>query len=88
MIYRLTTHWRRDENCLGLVIFPIRNANLLQIEHQFTHTPLNAFFQILFCSLQNHSRYLQTLLFLMGTFRFEDMARMAKNERIHAAASD
>jgi hypothetical protein len=46
------------------------------------------FFQILVCSLQEHSGYLQTLLFLRGTFRFEDLIRMATNERIRQAASD
>jgi hypothetical protein len=46
------------------------------------------FCQILDFSLQKHSRYLQTLLFLRGTFRFEDLVRMAKNERIHPAVSD
>jgi hypothetical protein len=87
-MYHLTTHSRLDDDCLGPAIFPIRNANFLQIEYQFNHTPLNVSFQIVDCSLQEHSGYLQTLLFLRGTFRFEDLVRMAKNQRIHAAASD
>jgi hypothetical protein len=88
MMYRLTRHRRPDDDCLGLAIFPVRNANFVWIEHQFSDTPLNVFFQILFCSLQERSGYLQTLLFLRHTFRFENLVRMAKNERIHPAASD
>jgi hypothetical protein len=88
MMYRLTTHRRRDDYCLRLAIFPIRKANFIEIEHQFGYTPLDVFFQILDCPPQEHSGHLQTLLFLMGTFRFEDLVRIATNERIHPAASD
>jgi hypothetical protein len=40
------------------------------------------------CSLEEHSAYLQTLLFLRDTFHFDDFVGMAKNKRIHPAARD
>jgi hypothetical protein len=69
-MYRLTTHRQPYDNCLRLAISPVRNANFVWIKHQFSQTPLDVFFQVLNSSLQEHSGYLQTLLFLRGTFRF------------------
>jgi hypothetical protein len=90
MTYRLTTHCRRYDHCLRLrlAISPVRNANFLSIEHQFSHTPLEVFFQILDYRPHEHSGYLQTLLFSRDTYPVEDLVRMATNERIHPSASD
>jgi hypothetical protein len=60
----------------------------VQVEHQFSHTPLDVLIQIMGSSLEERSGYLQTLLFLMHTFRFDDFVGMTKNKRIHPAASD
>jgi hypothetical protein len=40
------------------------------------------------CFLEEHSGFLQTLLFLRDTFRFDDFVGMPKSKRIHPAASD
>jgi hypothetical protein len=40
------------------------------------------------CSLEGHSGYLQALMFLRDTFRFDDVVGMTTNKRIHSAVSD
>jgi hypothetical protein len=87
-MYRLTGHRCRSENFPRLAIFPARDANSVQIEDQFSHTPLNMLIQILDCLVEVRSEYLQTLLFLRETFRLADFLGMAKDKRIHPAASD
>jgi hypothetical protein len=57
VMYHLAAHRRRDHNLSRFAIFPIRNANFVQIENQFSCT-------LLAYLVQEHSRYLQTLLFL------------------------
>jgi hypothetical protein len=80
MMYRLTAHHRRYDNFPRLAIFPVRDANFVQVEDEFSCTPLNMFIPILDCSVKEHSGYLQMLLFLRDTFRVDDVVGMAKNK--------
>jgi hypothetical protein len=49
-----------------LAIFPVRNADVVQNESQFSHTPLQRFTQILDDSFEEHFRSLQILFSLGG----------------------
>jgi hypothetical protein len=47
MMYRLTAMRRRSENFPRPAIFPVRDANFVQAEDEFSHTLLDGFIQIL-----------------------------------------
>jgi hypothetical protein len=64
MTYRLIKHRGGDENALHFVVFPIRGANFVEIEHQFGYTDLYVVVQTLNWSLEKYSRSLQALPFL------------------------
>jgi hypothetical protein len=51
-MYRMTIDGRRDDNFSGFAIFPVRDANLIEIEKQFGYTTLYMFVQILTCPLE------------------------------------
>jgi hypothetical protein len=85
MMYGLTKHRGGDENLLRFEVFPIRDANFVEIEYQVGHTALYVIVQFLDCSLGKRSRYLQALLFLWGAFRLDDVFQMSKNEGIHSS---
>jgi hypothetical protein len=38
MMYHLTKHRRGDDNFLRFAVFPIRDANFVEIKHQFGYT--------------------------------------------------
>jgi hypothetical protein len=47
------------DNFLRFAVFPIRDADFVEIKHQFGYTVLLALVQILNCSLEQRSRYLR-----------------------------
>jgi hypothetical protein len=53
LVHRPTAHRRGYDNSFRLAIFPVRDANFFQIEHQFSHTRLDTFIQILECPVRN-----------------------------------
>jgi hypothetical protein len=87
MMYLLIKHRDRDDNFLRFAVFPIRDANIVEIEHQFDSTALYVIVRILSSSLEKSSRYLQTLFFLRDTFFSEYCLRMSKNEGICRSSS-
>jgi hypothetical protein len=56
-MYHLTKHRGRDENWLHFAVLPIRDANFVEIEHQFSYTALDVIVQILNSRLEKRSRY-------------------------------
>jgi hypothetical protein len=83
----LSSHRRRHDNFSGVTIFPIRNASFLEIENQLGRTPLNVFIQTLDCSVEERSRYLQTLLLLRNTFHLDELLATEKNKQIDPVQS-
>jgi hypothetical protein len=79
-MYRPTIHRRRDHNFSYRASFPVREANLIEIENQFGYTALYMFVQIPHDPLQKRSRDLQTLLLLWCTFCLDDVTGMTKEE--------
>jgi hypothetical protein len=69
MIYRLTEHRGQGDPVLRFAVFPIRDANFVEIERQFDYRALYVVVQILNYSLEKRSRYLQGLLFLWAALR-------------------
>jgi hypothetical protein len=57
-MYRLTKHRGEGDNFLRFGVFPIRDANFIEIKHQFGYTSLYLLVQILNYSLQKRSQYL------------------------------
>jgi hypothetical protein len=68
-------------------VFPIRDANFVEIKHQFRHPALYRRVQILNYSLEKRSRYLRALPFLRVTCCFDNLSRMPKNEGICLSSS-
>jgi hypothetical protein len=58
MMYRPTIHGRGDDNFSCLAIFPVRDANFVEIENQFGYTALYMFVQIPHYPLEERSRNL------------------------------
>jgi hypothetical protein len=87
MIYHLTRHRGWDDNLLAFAVFSIRDANFVEIEHQFGHPALYVLLQILNYSLEKRSRYLRGLPFLRATFCLDDLIRWPKNEGIYPSSS-
>jgi hypothetical protein len=79
-MYPLTKHRGEGDTFLCVVIFPIRDANFVEIKHEFGYTALYVLMQILKYSLEKHSRYLRALPFLRGTCCLDYLIRMLKNE--------
>jgi hypothetical protein len=86
-MYRLTTHRGEGDNFLRFAIFLIRDANFVEIKHQFGYTALYVLVQILNYSLEKRSRYLRALPFLGDTCCLDDLIRMPKNEGIYPSSS-
>jgi hypothetical protein len=82
MMYRLTKHCGGHHDCFRFAVFPILDANFVEIEHQFDYQALYVFVQILTYSLEKRSRYLRALLFLRATFCLDDLIGMPKTEGI------
>jgi hypothetical protein len=87
MMYRLTKHRGGDDNFLHFAIFPIRDVNFVEIEHQFGYTALYVVVQILNYSLEKHSRHLRALLFFWATLCLDYLIGMSKNEGICSSSS-
>jgi hypothetical protein len=63
-MYRPTKHRGEGDNFLHFAVFPIRDADFVEIKHQFGYTALYVLVQILNYSLDKRARYLRALLFL------------------------
>jgi hypothetical protein len=84
----LAVDFRGYDNSSRFVILSIRNAHFVEIENQPIVTPLDGFIQILDCSMEEGSRYLEMLLFLSDAFWLDDLCGVAKNKRLYPAPSD
>jgi hypothetical protein len=87
IMYHQTKHRGERDNFLSFAVFPIRDANFVEIEYQFGYTSLYILEQILNHSLQKRSRYLQALLFLWPTCCLDYFIRIPKNEGIYPSSS-
>jgi hypothetical protein len=87
MTYHRAKHRGADHSFLHFVVFPIRDANFVEIEHQVGYTAMYGIVQILDCSLSKPSGYLRALLFLGGAFCLDNAVRMSKNQGIHLSSS-
>jgi hypothetical protein len=67
MMYRLTKYRGEGDSFLHSAVFPIRDANFVEIEHQFGYPSLYVVVQVRNYSLEKSSRYLRALLFLWAT---------------------
>jgi hypothetical protein len=88
MMYRLAADHPRSDNLSLVAILPIRNATFAEIENQFSYALLDVFIQILDCSLEECSPYLQKLLFLGDPFRLDEKVGVEKKNRIHRSLKD
>jgi hypothetical protein len=86
MMYCLTKHRGRDDNFLRFAMFPIRDANFVELEHQLGHTARCVIVQVLDRSLEKRSRDLQALPWLCSAFRLDRVIQMSKNEGIHRSS--
>jgi hypothetical protein len=77
----------RHGNFSRFPIFPVRNANFVQIENQFSCRHLDMFVQKLDCSFEEDRWFLQTLLFSGDTFCVENLIRGAENKPIDPSRS-
>jgi hypothetical protein len=87
MMYRLSKDRGGDNNCLRFAAFPIRDANFVEIKHEFGYPALYVIVQILNCSLEKRSRPLRALAFLRATRCLDDRIRMAKNDGIYQSST-
>jgi hypothetical protein len=67
MMYRLTKYRGDGDHCLRFAVFPIRDANFVEIKHEFDYTALYVLVQILNYFLEKRCRYLRALLSLRAT---------------------
>jgi hypothetical protein len=87
MIYRLVVDGHRYEDARRFAMFSVRNINFVEIENQSSCTLLDAFIQILDCSMEKRLCGLQTLLFLRNAFRLNDLIGVTKNNQMYQAPS-
>jgi hypothetical protein len=87
MIYRLSKHRGEGHNFLRFTVIPIRDANFIEIKHQFGDTALYVPVHTLNESLEKRSRYLRALPLLRTAFCFDDLIRIPKDEGIHPSSS-
>jgi hypothetical protein len=79
MPYQLTIHGRWDGNFPRFAFFPVRDADILEIENQFEFTALYISVKIPNCSLKKRSRDLSKLPFFQGTCCLDDLIRRTKD---------
>jgi hypothetical protein len=87
MMHRLIKHRGEGDNFLRCAVFPIRDADFVEIKHQFGYTSLRVLVQILNYSFEKHSRYLRALFFLWSTCCVDYRIRIPKNEGIYPSSS-
>jgi hypothetical protein len=80
MPYQPTIHGPWDGNFPRFAIFPVRDANIFEMENQFDFTALYMSVKIPNCSLEKRSWDLPTLLFLWGTCCLTGLIGMTKDE--------
>jgi hypothetical protein len=68
MMYRLTKHRGDSDTFRRFAVFSIRDAEFVEIKHQFGYTAVYVLVHMLNYSLEKRSRYLRALLFLRVTF--------------------
>jgi hypothetical protein len=88
MTYRLIIPGRWDDDSACVAIFQNQEIDYIEIQDQFEYTAVYMFIQILNWSLEERSRYLPMMRFFGGTFRWDDLTGMTKDEWIHAVSSD
>jgi hypothetical protein len=80
MIYRVTKRRGEGDNFVGFAIFPIRDANFVEIKDQFGYTALYVVVQILNYSLEKQSRYWRALSFLRAPFAWTTSSEPRKTK--------
>jgi hypothetical protein len=86
-MYRLTKHRAQSDRFLRFAVFPIRNTNLSEIEHQFGYPALYVLVQILNCCLEKCSRYLRALRVLGASSCLDELIRTSKTEGFYPSSS-
>jgi hypothetical protein len=85
-MYRLVWLRSRDDQFLGVLVLPFRNADLIEIKDKFGTTPLHELTDAINALIQETTRNFEALHFLRDTFRFTQPIEVSYDEGIHPFA--